>query len=290
MLNPADFKQALQTIDSLGSTPAVLVKVIKLANDPNSDLTSISALLRNDGPLTADIIRISNSPLYAPVTPHTNLNSALSLLGLGEVIRMVNLSLGKQIFARDLKSYGARAFDYWSASVASALVMESLAKKTRLNPDVAYTLGVLHALGRVLIDRVIEDKGLSIQWDRQQPPEEWDRAAVGVDYAEAGAMLLEHWHFPEPMCEVIRKQLDPEAAGNKPSMLGALQFTRRLLVLTGLDFGKDQWQLPENDPFIKASGLTQDGVTELVNKCREDYCNLLEAVNLKSWESAVSAW
>lgn len=290
MLNPADFKLALQSIDSLGSTPAVLVKVIKLANDPNSDLNSIGGLLRNDGPLTADIIRISNSPFYAPLTPHTNLNSALSLLGLGEVVRLVNLSLGKQLFARDLKSYGATAFDYWSASVTTALVMEGLAKKTRLNADDAYTIGILHALGRVLIDRVIQEKGLANPWDRQQPPEEWEREAVGFDYAEAGALLLEHWQFPEPMCEVIRQQLNPELAGDKPSMLGALQFTRRLLVLTGLDFGKDEWQFPAHDPFIQASGLSEELVTELVNKCREDYCNLLESVNLKSWESAVSAW
>jgi len=30
-------------------------------------------LLRNDGPLAADIIRISNSPCYAPATLHSNL-------------------------------------------------------------------------------------------------------------------------------------------------------------------------------------------------------------------------
>ena len=290
MLNPADFKLALQSIDTLGSTPAVLVKVIKLANDPNSDLTSISALLRNDGPLVADIIRISNSPYYSPATPHTNLNSALNQLGLREVIRMVNLSLGRQLFARNLSSYGATAFDYWSSSVATALVMEAVAKKTRQNLEDAYTLGILHALGRVLIDRVIEDKGLSVQWDTQKPVEDWEREIVGFDFAEAGSMLMDRWHFPESMTEVIRKQLIPEQVGNKVSLLGTLQFTRRLLAQTGLDFGRDQWELSPSDPFILATKLSPEVITELVTLCREDYINLLESVNLTSWESAITAW
>ena len=281
MLNPDDFKKSLQKIDSLGATPAVLVKVIKLANDPNTDMSNIIALLRNDGPLTADIIRISNSPYYAPMTPHSNLNSALNLLGMGEVIRMVNLSLSRQVFARDLLSYGVTAYDYWSTSVASALVMESLAKKNRLNSEDAYTLGILHAIGRVLINRVIEEKGFSIYWDTQQPIEKWERDSVGFDFAEAGAMLLRHWRFPNPMCEVIGKQLRPEPAGGQPSLLGALQFTRRLLALTGLDFAKEDWQMPTDDPFMSVAGLTPDSVSAMVSACRENFRKLLKTVDLK---------
>jgi len=290
MLNPADFKLALKSIDTLGATPAVLVKVIKLANDPNSDLSSIGALLRNDGPLVADIIRISNSSYYSPATPHSNLNSALNQLGLKEIIRMVNLSLGRQLFARNLNSYGTTAFDYWSASVATALVMEALAKKIRLNTEDAYTVGILHALGRVIIDRIIEEKGMSNSWDLQQPIEEWERNVVGFDFAEAGALLLEHWHFPDSMCEIIRNQLILVSEADKGSLLSALQFSRRLLTLTGLDFGKDQWQIPPNDPFLIATGINPETISELVTSCQEDYCNLLQEVNLTSWESAISAW
>ena len=281
MLNPADFKQAFQTIDTLGATPAVLLKVIKLANDPNSDMGSVNALLRNDGPLVADIIRISNSPYYAPATPHSNLNSALNQMGLNEVIRMVNLSLGRQIFARDLLSYGISAYDYWSAAVATALVMESLAKKTGLNSEDAYTLGILHALGRVLIDRVIEEKGFSIYWDTKQPIQDWEREAVGFDFAEAGAMLLEYWHFPESMCSVLRQQLAQESMDEKVSLLGALQFTRRLLALTEFDFGNEKWELPINDPFIPLAGLTPESTVELVATCRESFRHLLQTVDFK---------
>jgi HD-like signal output (HDOD) protein len=169
MLNPADFRRALLSIDALGSTPAILAQVATLAKQPDTDLTRICEIVRNDGPLSADIIRISNSPYYSLTSAHGNLAAAANHIGLQEVVRVVNLSLSRQLFARDLGSYGMPAYDYWSASVATALVMESLAERSGLDKEDAYTIGILHGIGRLLINRVIEENGLSIFWDGLQP-------------------------------------------------------------------------------------------------------------------------
>ena len=61
MPNARGFKQAIQTPDALGVTPRALVKVIDLANDPNTDLETISVVLRNDGALAADLLWIQTS-------------------------------------------------------------------------------------------------------------------------------------------------------------------------------------------------------------------------------------
>ncbi len=280
VLKPDDFKRAIQTIDGLGATPAVLVKVAEMARDPDMDLATISAMLRNDGPLAADIIRISNSPYYAPATFHSNLTSAINFIGLREVIRVVNLSLSRQLFARDLSSYGISANDYWSASVAAALVMEAMAKLAGLNPEDAYTIGILHAIGRVLINRVIEEQGFTVYWESRQPIAEWERDAVGFDYAQAGALLLEHWSFPAATCDVVRWQLNPDKVVEPLSLLGALQFTRRLLMLTGLDFENKDWLFPEVDPFVQAAGLTPNLTSQYISACRDNYQRINQSVYL----------
>lgn len=280
MLNPDDFRRAIKAIDALGATPSVLIKIAAMAKDPNMDLATVSDLLRNDGPLAADMIRISNSPYYAPATFHSNLTAAVNYVGLREVIRVVNLSLSRQIFARDLTSYGVSAHDYWSASVAGALVMEALAKLTGLNPEDAYTVGILHAIGRILINRVIEQQGYTLYWDNRQPIAEWERAAVGFDYAQAGAMLLEHWNFPAATCDVLRWQLIPEKVDEPLSLLGALQFAQRLLAWTGVDFENENWPFPERDPFASAAALTHGVTLECISRCREDYRRLQQSVYL----------
>ena len=280
MLNPEDFKQSLQAVDALGAIPSVLIKACALAKDPNTDLDDMVALLRADGSLAADIIRISNSPGFAPATLHSNLVSAIGYIGVREVIRLVNLSLAQRLFARDLPSYGITASDYWSDSVASALVMEALALHVRLNPEDAYTIGILHAIGRVLINRVIEERRFSIYWDGSQPIQDWERDTVGFDYAEAGARLLEHWHFPPTTCDLIRWQLDSTKVTEPVSLLGMLQFTGRLLALTGANFGNQRWQLPETDPFVPAAGLTPETVNQLVAGCRHGYQRIRQSVDL----------
>jgi len=280
MLNPDDFKRSIQAVDALGATPAVLVKVAELARDPNTDITTICELLRNDGSLAADIIRIGNSPYYAPATLHSNLTSAVNQIGMREVNRVVSLSLARQLFARDLYSYGISAYYYWSDSVAGALVMEALAKHLGLNPEDAYTIGILHAIGRVLINRVVEEKGFSIYWDGREPINHWEREAVGFDYAEAGAMLLEHWCFPAPTCDIVRWQLDAEKVADQLSLLGSLQFSQRLLALSGSDFDNKDWQLPETDPFVQASRLTPTLISNIVSNCRDDLQRIRQSVDL----------
>jgi HD-like signal output (HDOD) protein len=280
MLTAGDFKQAILAIDTLGATPSILAKVVELIKDPHSDIESICALLRADGPLSADIIRLSNSPYYAPATLHGNLNSAINCIGSREVTRVVNLSLSRQLFARDLTSYGVSAHDYWSDSVAAALLSEALAKDSGLNPEDAFTLGILHAIGRVLINRVIHEKGFALFWDGHQPIEQWERSAVGFDFAEAGAMLLKHWHFPSAICGVIRWQLNPDRVDHPVSLLGGLQFTIRLLALTGSDFGNPDWRVPDLDPYVQASSLNHEMVSQMVLGCREDFQRILRSMHL----------
>jgi hypothetical protein len=64
-------------------------------------------------------------------------------------------------------------------------------------------------------------------------------------------------------------------------MLCALQFTRRLLTLTGVNFENDGWPLPATDPYMRAAGLTPERLLEFVATCRDDFNRILQSVDLK---------
>jgi HD-like signal output (HDOD) protein len=113
-----------------------------------------------------------------------------------------------------------------------------------------------------------------------QPVEEWERGVVGFDFAETGAMIAERWLFPFQTCDVIRCQLNPEMAVIPVSLLSALQFTRRLLELTGTDFAAQDWLVAEDDPYVKAAGLTPTFIDRMVTDCQEKCQAIQQAVSV----------
>jgi hypothetical protein len=55
------------------------------------------------------------------------------------------------------------------------------------------------------------------------------------------------------------------------SLLGTLQFTRRLLALAGLRFENQYWLVSEDDPFMQASNLNSELMLQLVSDCKSDF-------------------
>ncbi len=281
MLDSQKCRKAILEVERLGSAPMILAKLKQLMQDPKVDYNTICGLIRNDSALTADIIRISNSAIYAPIQPHTNLLSAISAIGLRELERVVNLSISRQFMAKDLASYGISAFDYWSITVSAAILMEKLATLLKLNREEAYTIGILHAIGRVLINQIIEDFRYTIYWDGKMPIEEWERNAVGFDYTEAGALLLKHWKFADEICNTIEWQLTPEKLEKHNSFLGILQFILRALQFFGSGFKREAIDPAlEIDPFLTATKMEQEHISNIIEEARNDFKVILETLDL----------
>jgi hypothetical protein len=64
------------------------------------------------------------------------------------------------------------------------------------------------------------------------------------------------------------------------SLLGALQFAGRFLALTGSSFENQDWPFPETDPFVQASGLTHEALSQLIITCQASFQSLLKTMDL----------
>ena len=280
MPHPSEFRNAILNIETLSSTPGVLAKAARLVQDPHVSTHAICDLVRNDGPLTADIIRISNSILYKTGMAHTNLPSAVAAIGLREVLRAINLSLSRQMFARDLASYGITARDYFLTSIRTALFMEAIARNIGLNGQDAHMIGVLHAIGRVLINQILEDFRCSIYWDEKMPISKWEVESVGFNYAEAGAILLQKWQFAEEICHAIQHQLDPENETDQLSLLGVLQFSLRFLPQSGL--GANRAAVDDKDPFLTRSHIAHGNAIQIQQEAEDSLEAIQTSLGIKS--------
>ncbi|MCC7373872.1 MAG: HDOD domain-containing protein [Verrucomicrobiales bacterium] len=228
--SPEDFRQTVLRVEKLYSIPQVLSRALRLVRQPDVSVGQIADLVTNDAALSADFLHLSNSALFRGGEPCTRLTDAIQRLGMKELIRVISLSLSKNVYGKDLANYGITASQYWTESVWSALFMDYLAKQANADPSEAYVVGILHQLGRVLINEAILEAGWSLFWDGREPIENWEADHVGFTHAEAGALLLRRWDFPEAIIAPVVQQFTPPTPNGPDNFSNLLRFTRVCLI------------------------------------------------------------
>ncbi len=163
-----------------------------LAND-NVSFGEAAKILLTDAALSAEILRLANSPLGGRFGSSTILH-ALSLLGIPRVSALVG-TLGMSAF---LKRAGSSPLVrcLWRHNLASALAAKELAPECDLDPDKAYLAALLHDVGRLvlLMNNQADYQKLIAQKEHGC---EAEFLQFGIDHCQAGAWLIREWHLPE---------------------------------------------------------------------------------------------
>lgn len=226
---PTEYRSAIRKIQRLHSTPQVLSRALDLTRRHDVAMERICELVKQDSALVADMIKLSNSALFGRGADCADIELALQRLGLQEVLRAIQLSLSKNVFGKGLPRYGINESQYWRASVLAAILMEQLALRHGVDAPEAYTVGILHALGRVLINEVLEETKSEVTWKRETALERWEVMQVGFPQAEAACVLLRDWRFPPSIIKPIENQLGPATSVSAQSPTGMIRFVRILL-------------------------------------------------------------
>ena len=123
-------------------------------HDPKVEADEVVALLRQDPPLVAQIIRMANSAAYAPREPIGSLERAVAQVGFAEAHRLVGIVAAAQLAETRLSLYPLDPGKLRINALLVALVMEELAKWTHERPHSCYTVGLLRTIGMMALDRV----------------------------------------------------------------------------------------------------------------------------------------
>jgi HD-like signal output (HDOD) protein len=182
-------------VGSLPPMPRAAARVLALINDPDASAEQIGRIIETDPALAGAVLRLVNSALFGLSQPVASLSQALVLIGF---LRLRSLMLAT--VAAGLKDLippiAADARDrVWEHSVTIGLGARALAQRLGFEwGEEAFVSGLLHDCGRlVLLARCPEYLQVLRTSERNLPPPEQERQALGVEHAEVGAALLEHW-------------------------------------------------------------------------------------------------
>lgn len=262
----------LSQVKRLPPNPQIMLKLLKLLQDINTNPQDIVELIRIDAPLTAQVLRLSNSAYYGVVTPSFNLEEAINRVGFRETYKLVGVVCSSQIFNTPVSTYYLESDQLWENSIATALVMENMAQRIGSDPSNAYTIGLLHSIGKIIINQLMADKYADVYAVVEKEKisvVDAETKVFGFHYAELGMALLKKWNFPLEIYEPIEFQFDPLNAPTQHLHSCALHLAIWVVSGVGLNYGRDAWAFKAHEEALKKLGLTVEDLERFLLQIHE---------------------
>jgi putative nucleotidyltransferase with HDIG domain len=185
--------------------PEVASQVVQLSNDPNADTRKLAAIVQRDQAMAGHLMRLANSPFYAPKFPLVSLDQVISRMGMKKVreIALV-ISCQSKVFA--VPGHEATVKKLFRHSLAAGAFAQEIARSRRWNVEEGFLCGLLHDVGRpVLLQELVDLHNAA------KLPFAADAATALIDarHAEVGATLVNGWSLPARLGETIRTHHHP---------------------------------------------------------------------------------
>lgn len=140
--------------------PQQLPKLMRAINDPNASLDKIAKVIGEDPALSANLLRIANSPFYrVREKPVESLVRAAAMLGLEGLRPVIATALVQPVMQTGDSVFGRLPALVWDHTQLSADFASGLMRGARGQEDAfaAQMLGLLHGLGAILVVQVLRD-------------------------------------------------------------------------------------------------------------------------------------
>ncbi len=205
-------EEILARLHQLPAMPVVVQEVMASFRNNNLDSTILAHKIAQDQGLSAKVLRVANSPFYGLPRKIGSIQDAVTVMGFNSVRSLV-LAAG---FMHAFPPVSRGQFDrraYWKRSFRVACYAQALAQCLRQNRQAAFTAGMFHDVGQLVLDVCIPGEFADML--QQQETSGLDltgieQSRLGFDHAEIGAEMARRWNFPPELEHAIRYWRMPE--------------------------------------------------------------------------------
>ncbi len=214
-MNEIALDDIVRSLVDLPSLPAVVMELLTAIDQEDVDISVLAKKVSHDQALTAKTLRLANSSLFGLQVKVTTIQQAITYLGFQTTRNLITAAAVTGCFPEgQCPGFNDKAF--WRHSIATAACCKVLARRVRFNQDYAFTAGLLHDIGRLVListypahyQQVLEYRSANDTYVLEA-----EQAVMGVDHVVAGLALAEHWNFSDTMKTAIAYHHDPDAPG-----------------------------------------------------------------------------
>lgn len=200
----------LKEVQSLPSLPTLVLDLLASLQDADVEVEVLARKVVLDQVLTARALRVANSSFYGRQRKVATVHEAITVLGIHG---MRNLALTATLMAR-LPGGDGGGFcfaGFWRHAIGTALCARALAGRVGLNREQAYTAGLLHDIGRLVLAtrfRAAYDAVMAHRTQQDCCVVDAESQVLGLDHAQVGEALARHWQFPEFVQQAVAQHHD----------------------------------------------------------------------------------
>ncbi|WP_304544111.1 HDOD domain-containing protein [Sulfurimonas microaerophilic] len=203
----ADIAQRIETLPSLSSI-AEEIQDIYSGKTGDIDIVKLSKAIESDAMLTANILKMINSPYYGFKTKISSITLAITLLGARKIIVLViHYALLNNVKA-DMSVYNLTNEQFNElCHLQSALMLQWFSQIDVQEAGFLSSLALIMEGGKlILAHEVIESEYTSEfrqGFNECENSDEYERELLGVTSYYISAKLFEHWNLDELYIKIL---------------------------------------------------------------------------------------
>lgn len=295
-------------VDALPTLSPIATRLLALGAADTVDVEEISRLIESDPSMSARILGLCRRADKGLGDRITSVKRAIVMLGI-EAVRAAALSVSVYDLMKT-PSYEGSAPDgesvrfdrvgFWRYSIATACAAELIASRYyagRVAPEEAFVAGLLHALGKLVLEVVLPRayaRVLALAERQGSDSAPLEREVMGLDHHTAGKRVAEHWELPPAVQDVMWLHGQPDAAlpDEAPhDLIACVTMARAVVRHLHLGWSGDYGPIPPIAALGRQLGLVDGGgrplvrADEIATRLHEEMSARLQAIGVEETTS-----
>lgn len=214
----------------LPTAPKVVQELIESFDNEGVSTDDLARRIALDPVLSANLLRLANSAYYRASRRVSSVDAAVTMLGFVTVRTLV---ITCSLVSRFKTTPGIDLRQFWRYSLSTAVACRWLAEKCGEDTELAFTIGVVHAIGELMMHLGMPEESTTL--DKIANPYsdsrlQMERDVFGFNYSDVSAELLARWKFPDAIVAAIRassRAFDPQDFNRQAAILHLASWAAR---------------------------------------------------------------
>lgn len=235
-----------------------------------SSIVDISEELARDQVLAGQTLKLCNCALFSGRIQIETVKDAVLLLGEEMLIKsVITAAVNNYYHQTGTSGYSLCKGGLFFHAVSVAYAAEQIAEKTeQVAPNIAYTTGLLHDIGKVVLDQYVADRAPLLfrkLSDKSVSMLDAEKKIIRITHCEAGMLLAKKWNFSTGLLDIIQYHHCPEKSKENKSLAYTIYLANLLMEKFNAGFDLEKMQTDSLEKALDHVGFTMDDLPGLID-------------------------